>query len=311
MNDGQGSPPPSESLGGSRVTVTPHVNGAAVEVAGDPSLSFVVQWVPRRDLDPRGAVPVPGRPNTQDFVGLRDIVVGGHVTPGFWVWDNREHQYWVGHDGSFLPRHAPVKDHDVRPQTAEAWLSYESEGVVSRQTWSVRSDGGVPAIDTAIEVVSHRAETLQGYCQLIANYHPESGAASFISSEGEVRAAPDYAVLLNGEDGGARLGAIDAAWLRDPAVERGMLALPVVISGRLWGGWHHVLLADPRAVWGFVTWKSETFPFRAIDYLIGPPGLSLQTGERIRAAIRHAFLPSPPSADCLRALWRSFIEELE
>jgi hypothetical protein len=304
VHRGQGAVGPP--LSSAPVIATLVKDGVRVTLPGEPSLSFLLQWTPRRDLDPRSAVTVPDRPNVQDFVGLREVILGGIAEPGFWLWDNREHQYWAGYDGSFQPRHADVDDRGYAEVDGfEAWLRWSSDGVETRLRWRALATPGGPAVDTDVTVANVRDDALAGYAQLFANYHPESGPARYLGHDGKLAEAPDYAVLTVAHDAGMRLGAIQAPWIRHPALARVQAAIPMLVSGLLWDGWHHVVMGD-SATWGLVTWRSATFPFRAIDMLIGPPAESLGARSGMHARFRHAFMPGPLHTDALQSRWQEF-----
>jgi hypothetical protein len=274
--------------------------GYPMESIGTPQLTAWLQVVPRPDLDPRWPTLVPGRPNVQDMVGLTTIALDEESLPGFWLWDNREHQYWLGYDGSFLPRHQPVDDHGSS-QTG-GWLSYSCDGVETRHSWAFGRWHGSPRIDVTIDVRNHTEATLGAYAQLVACYHPESPVAQYVDERHELANAPDFSLIRLNHVSERRLDAVPEG-LRSGSVSQLQTEVPYLVSAPLWAGvWRHVIiLRDPNAL-GFVTWTSPTFPFRALDYLIGPSSGALPPARGFRTRVTHLFTRDRATVETLAAL---------
>jgi hypothetical protein len=276
---------------------------------GLPNIGLSIRTMPRRDLDPRGPIPVPGRKNVQDYLGIHDVRADGISEAGMWLLDNREHQYWHGNDGSFEPRHSDVATQAIRGDGAEfhVVLSYDCQDVVTTQAWvfAPGSDDASPTIDCRLTALNRSEFAREGYSQFFANYHPAADGAQYLDGNGRLQDAPNYAFLdVEGTRATAEcMGSIDADWIRSPGMERVSGVAPVLVSPPYWGGrWRHLMLFSAE-IWGLVTWRSDgaLMSFRALDWLIGPPSGALGAGGSFTAHVRHLIVPADVTAEQIHA----------
>jgi hypothetical protein len=233
-----------------------------------------------------------------------------------WLWDNREHQYWRGNDGSFLPRHSDVFDQVVEQTEGpegkglRIGLSYLCQDGLTRQDWAFAAAvDDPPLIDCGLSIENTGSHARDGYSQFFASYHPGSDGALYLDRADVLREAPEYSLL---EVSGAESLAsdIDADWIRTPAMERIEGVAPILLSSAYWNRrWRHLMMFSPE-VWALAAWRSRgsLFDFRALDYLVGPPGGNLPAGSGFTAQIRHLIVASDVTARAIRRHLDTWLE---
>jgi hypothetical protein len=282
---------------------------ANIWLYGLPKLGLSIRTMPRRDLDPRGLIPVPGRRNVQDYLGIHEVQADGVSEPGMWLLDNREHQYWRGNDGACEPRHSDVASQAVHGdgEALRVVLSYDCQGVVTTQEWvfSPGSQGESPTVDCAMTVMNRSEVAREGYSQFFANYHPAGEDAQYVDAAGRLQQAPTYGLLDvdDSDTASESIEAIESDWIQNPDMERVSGVAPVLVSPPYWRGrWRHLMLFSAET-WGLVTWRSDgkVMAFRALDCLIGPPSGVLGPGGSFTAHVRHLVVPADVTAEQIQA----------
>ena len=247
-----------------------------------------------------------------DQVGIVGLQLSGCPPVPCICWDNREHQYWDGNEGSYEPRNvianAPRAGVD---DDGSCWASYYYVSQFVKTTVHWRFHPRQRHWDTTITVENLRQQALDNYLQLFACYHRASPNA-FWQSADQLQPCDGFGSVgtATAEEADRLRQSPFCAHLRRYAGENPVpfhrYYHPVLLSSpQAWyGDGRHVLLVEPRTCAAIVTWGSQ-----ARDYLIRPPSYRLDAGERFTTRIRHHIIPIS-AATALQPLWDAFEAEV-
>jgi len=248
-----------------------------------------------------------------DLVGITALQLDGSPKVPRILWDNREHHFWEGFEGSFEPRNVVANEPKVE-STGGAMIRASYYYIANHVKTTFHWEFTPPAEPryranwtTTIEVENRTKRELPGYLQFFACYHKVAENHYWDSSS----------KILPCADGGftATRDAVANENLRkspyhthmDRYRERHVISYqtyrhPVLLSRKedCFGGLRHVTMSEPATCAGIVTWNSQ-----ARDYMIQPPSGNLKPGESFRARIRHVLAPAESVQDVER-LWREF-----
>jgi len=252
-----------------------------------------------------------------DVVGITALQLNGCPPVPRILWDNREHQWWTGFDGSFEPRttvvNAPTAALAADGASVEASYYYLANHVKTTVAWRFREDaahGCLPMWDTTITVENLTGQTLQNYHALFACYHPPDRNYYWDATAGIQPCGQEAFRTSRDPEEAERVGAVTAGitarYARDSEFITSTYAKPVLMSEKQewFGGDRHAILVDPESCSAMVTWMHQ-----ARDYQIRPPGGGLTDGESFTARIRHLFAPIEVEED-LVGLWSAFVADL-
>jgi hypothetical protein len=229
-------------------------------------------------------------------------------------WDSREHQLWTGFTGGFQLRNSVVQNSKVsQEQDGSIGVScfFVTNDVKTSMSWhfhNVNTSKTYKSLwDTSVTIESYRPETLKGFLQLFACYHPKdtnfywSDLGEILPCSKEVfcasRSLEEKTLLQSSE--WTKLGLY---YEKSPEICWANYRKPVLLSrNEPWfGGLRHILMIDPEAC-AMVLSAHE----QARDYWIRPPNRDLRAGERFTARARHAIARVDNSED-LQTLWEEF-----
>jgi hypothetical protein len=247
-----------------------------------------------------------------DVVGITALRLDGAPAVPRVLWDNREHHFWDGHEGSFEPRNVVVNDPRIEQSGDAVHASYYfiADHVQTTIRWEFKAPVN-PACranwTTTIEVTNRRQETLRNYVQFLACYH-KAATNYYWDVSNKIRSCPAGGFTATRDE------AFNERLRRTPyhahmnryreknAISYGVYRRPVLFSGKElhFAGMRHITMSDPETCAGIVTWNEQ-----ARDYLITPPDFDLKPGASFRARIRHLIAPAETPSD-LEILWRGF-----
>ena len=252
-----------------------------------------------------------------DLVGITALQLNGCPPVPRILWDNREHQWWTGFDGSFEPRNTVVNAPTISlaedGTCVEASYYYIANHVRTTVTWLFREDAahdGRPMWDTTITVENLTGQTLQNYHALFACYHPHDRNYYWDSTAGIQPCGQEAFRASRDSEETARVGAVTAGitarYASDSEFMTSIYAKPVLMSEKQewFDGDHHVVLVAPDSCSAMVTWMHQ-----ARDYQIRPPDGDLPDGASFTARIRHMIAPVEDEQNLIK-LWSDFEEEL-
>lgn len=290
----------SWSGGSLELNFTP-MSRAAAETSGVP-----VRYAVMRD-DASLHLPI------ADLVGITALRLDRAPPVPRVLWDNREHHFWEGHEGSFEPRNVVTNDPRVEQAgSAMVRASYYfiADHVMTAMSWEFTAPANPAHLanwTTIIEVKNLRAETLRNYLQFFACYH-KAATNYYWDASNRILPCPDGGFTgTRDEQFNAKLQKMPYQVHMDRYREQHDLPYrvyrhPVLMSGNAehFGGMRHITMSEPATCGGIVTWNQQ-----ARDYMITPPHSDLKPGQSFRARIRHVIAPAETVGD-LEALWRQF-----
>lgn len=248
-----------------------------------------------------------------DLVGITSLQLNGCPPIPRILWDNREHQWWTGFDGSFEPRNAVVNAPTIAlaedRACVEASYYYIANHVRTTVTWRFREDaahGCRPMWDTTITVENSTGRALRNYLALFACYHPADRNYYWDATAGIQPCGQEAFRATRDQEETERVAAITAGITARYAAGSEFItreyAKPVLMSEKQewFGGDRHVVLVEPQCCSALVTWMHQ-----ARDYQIRPPGGDLADGASLTARIRHVIAPAEDEQDLVR-LWSAF-----
>jgi len=253
-----------------------------------------------------------------DLLGVVGLELRGCPAVPRICWDNREHQFWDGFQGSFETRNVVVNEPRLAigcdGRCAAVSLYYVANHVRTAMLWEMRDGappGGRLAWDTTITVQNLTGATLKNYGQFFACYHLRNTNYYWDASGEIAQCPPDCFTATATPQDAQRLKAREyhehaLRYLDGAACEYRQYARPVLLSRRQpwFGGGRHAIFVEPGVCAALMTWMSQ-----ARDYYIRPPGYDLAPGQSFRARVRHLIAPLE-SVEELEGHWLDFEQSL-
>jgi hypothetical protein len=248
-----------------------------------------------------------------DLVGVTAMRLEGAPPVPRILWDNREHHFWEGFEGSFEPRNVVVNAPRVE-QVGDALIRasyyYIANHVKTTMTWEFTPPAR-PSYranwTTAIEVENRTNGILRNYIQFFACYHKAATNYYWDASNRILPCADGGFTVSRDEKFNAMLRASPYTthmnrYRENHPIDFQTYRRPVLLSAKedSFGGLRHVTMSEPATCGGIATWNQQ-----ARDYQITPPDFDLKPGAHFRARIRHVIAPAE-NIDDLEALWRDF-----
>ena len=248
-----------------------------------------------------------------DLVGITALQLEGSPKVPRILWDNREHHFWDGFEGSFEPRNVVANEPKVEadgPAMIRASYYYIANHVKTTFRWEF-TPPAQPSYranwTTTIEVENRTPRTLAGYMQFFACYH-KAAENYYWDSSGKILPCPDGGFTATRDEHlNQKLRKAPYQTHMDRYREKHIISYktyrqPLLMSRKedYFGGLRHVTMSEPAGCAGVVTWNSQ-----ARDYMIRPPDSDLKPGESFRARIRHVIAPADSEQD-VQELWREF-----
>ncbi len=251
-----------------------------------------------------------------DLVGITGLQLDGSPRVPRILWDNREHHFWDGFEGSFEPRNVVANEPKVEAagNLIRASYYYIANHVKTTFHWEFAP----PARQryranwtTTIEVENRTGRTLSTYLQFFACYH-KAAENYYWDSSGKIVPCADggfTATRNQGFNDKLRRSPYDThmdRYREKHVISYKTYRRPVLLSRRedCFAGLRHVTLSEPATCAGVVTWNSQ-----ARDYMICPPSGDLKPGESFRARIRHVIAPAEDEQH-LEELWGEFEKDV-
>lgn len=249
-----------------------------------------------------------------DLVGIVGLSFDGAPRIPRICWDNREHHFWEGFEGTYEPRNvvvnAPEIETDESGSLVRASYYFVANHVKTGVAWEFLDPKLSPykfAWNTAITVENLTHETLKSYFQFFACYH-QRGTNYYWDSSNEIKPCSNGGFNATRDAETARILRASPyhSHMERYRADREILyvryANPILISEkREWfGGLRHLILVDPKRCASIVTWFEQ-----ARDYTISPPDFDFKPGEKFTAQIRH-IITSVESVNDLKKLWAHF-----
>lgn len=248
-----------------------------------------------------------------DLVGIVGLQLDNCPAVPRICWDNREHQFWDGFQGSFETRNVVICSPTIGAKNnganIEAGCYYIANLVKTSIAWNFYDSQSGITWDTEITIENLSGEVLRNYGQLFACYHrkctnyywdsdgnirecsPESfNATGSISETERLKSTPYHDHLMRG--------------LRKRDCQYVQYSQPVLMSEKqLWyNNGRHILFVEPDKCAAMVTWMNQ-----ARDYYLSPPGYDLKPKEPFKTRVRH-MITTCNSVDELKSLWEQFEE---
>lgn len=252
-----------------------------------------------------------------DLVGVTALHLNGCSPIPRILWDNREHQWWNGFDGSFEPRNTAVNTPGVSlaedGSCVEASYYYIANYVRTTVTWRFREHIAPTCRltwDTTVTVENSTGQTLENYLALFACYHPADRNYYWDSTEGIQPCGQEGFRATRNQEEEERIArttaGITARYAASCEFASRYYCKPVLMSEKQewFGGDRHVMLIEPEPCSAIVTWMHQ-----ARDYQIRPPGGDLAHGASFTVRIRHVIAPVESEQD-LAKLWLVFAEDV-
>jgi hypothetical protein len=234
------------------------------------------------------------------------------------VWDNREHQFWDGFEGTYEPRNVvantPLVDIASDKLAIEASYYYVANFVKTAISWRFAAPP-LPEYkcmwDTTLTIQNLTGKTLKNYIQFFACYH-QASTNYYWDSTNEIKACPSGGFNATPDKETAKIlqespyTTHTNRYKRDQEVIFTQYTKPVLISEKQpwFGGLRHVILVEPAVCGAMVTWEQQ-----ARDYLLRPPKGDLLEGESFTARVRHV-ITAVDSVKDLEHLWAYFEHSL-
>lgn len=252
------------------------------------------------------------------LVGIVGLTLDGVPRVPRVVWDNREHQFWDGFEGTYEPRNVVVNapQVEVTPDRSavQACCYYVANFVKTTIAWRF-SNPPLPEYkcmwDTTYSIQNLTGKRLGNYVQFFASYH-HPGTNYYWDSSNEIKPCsrgafnatrgPEMTAILQNSPYTTHTnrykGADELTFVQ--------YAKPVLMSEKQpwFGGLRHVILVDPRACGALVTFRHQ-----ARDFLLRPPDNDLHVGESFTGKVRHVITAVDSVAD-VEKLWAAFEQRL-
>jgi hypothetical protein len=253
-----------------------------------------------------------------DLVGIVSFQLQGMDRVPRILWDNREHQFWEGFEGSFEPRNTVVNEPKIE-QVGESRVRASYYYIANHVRTSIGWEFSPPSSarykanwTTTIRVENLTGKKLSSYLQFFACYHPRA-TNYYWDSSNEIK--PCSTASFNAvRDDATKRRMLDSPYtvhknrnLKGGEVLYARYAKPVILSGTAswFGDCRHVIMIEPDYCATLATWYEQ-----ARDYTLCPASGNLQPGEQFRVRIRHVVAPVSGIGD-LERLWEEFEHELD
>jgi hypothetical protein len=257
--------------------------------------------------------PEPG--SVADGVGICYLRISGCEPIKRILWDNREHQFWRGYQGTFRPRRVPVKMHGSKKEGTikEAWLEYECDGILTEQRWRFHDIDEKEAkdffFDCFIKIKNLSNIERKDYLQFFACYYLPGTSYYWSSDDRIVPCAPKNFTGVQDQKEEARLmqtpymAHIKNHLRNDEILKVGYWKHPILMSSLEEGFGdrrRHVVVVNDDHASAIHVWRSQ-----ARDYMLKPKSNDLKPREEFTAHIRHYFTKVEGVRD-LQSLWTHF-----
>ena len=248
-----------------------------------------------------------------DLVGLTAMRLDDTPPVPRILWDNREHHFWDGFEGSFEPRNVVVNEpkvEQVRDSVIRASYYYIANHVKTTITWEFTPPSRANCRanwTTIIEVENRTTQVLRNYIQFFACYH-KAATNYYWDASNRIQPCTDGGFTATRDERFNEMLRSSAytvhmnRYRENHSIAFRTYRHPVLLSQKepSFGGLRHITLSEPATCGGIVTWNQQ-----ARDYQITPPDLELKPAASFRARIRH-LIATADSVDDLEAHWRDF-----
>jgi hypothetical protein len=252
------------------------------------------------------------------LVGIVGLALDGSPRVPRIVWDNREHQFWEGFEGTYEPRNVVVNAPRVEVTADKSAVEVSYYYIANFVKTTITSRFADPPFaeykcmwDTTITVDNLTGKVLKNYLQFFACYH-QAGTNYYWDSSNEIKPCPGGG--FNASPDAETIQMVQASpytvhsnrYKRDHQIVFFQYKKPLLISQRQpwFGGLQHVMLVDPRTCATVTTWEQQ-----ARDHTVRPPKGDFQVGESFTSRVRHVITAADTVSD-LEKIWGHFEQSL-
>jgi len=234
-------------------------------------------------------------------------------------WDNREHHFWDGFSGGFLPRNTIVNDVNVVNSVDERSVCisffYIANFIKVTQSWRFEEpeEEGVLSWDTTYRFENRNSFAVKDYAAFFACYHQAGTNYYWHTDETLSKCADSFSAAasekrqLRARRLMASYAEIVKGWgIKNPTRAQVLYAKPVLASReREWfNNGQHVILVEPEKCLSVVSAMNQ-----ARDYMLCPEQDELGPQETFTARVRH-IVGKTSGIDDLKRRWDLFVNSL-